>query len=135
MRRHHGHRESNLAWDHRSVHWYSHDPGRLENMGNALWMCAEDVGNSIWSHFYRFENEPNELSKKPVWLENCPKDLEEIICECLPNTHGDDLSRSVMDFVKSVAQELILVGESHLELSIGWEGKPPVVEPTVTFSP
>ena len=87
-----------------------------------LWMCAEDTGTAVWSHFHRLERRGSQSSPKPLMLQNCSDDLREILVASLPDAPGSgDLSESVGWFVNAVARTLVYDGRLAYEIRGGWD--------------
>lgn len=107
-----------LEWDGRAKSWPRRD---IEPMGPPggdlnLWMCAEDLGTEIWSHFHpRNISGPERV--RPALSTNCSAELNEELAEALPWVgHGHDLVDVIGDFAKIVAQELMLTGPVRTEI-------------------
>jgi hypothetical protein len=112
--------DHNLRWDGRSKSWpRPHEPGPPGGDLN-LWMCAEDLGTEIWTHFHRLERGRGTYEREPVTVTGCSEELAETLANSLPYTHDrESLSSAVKDFAKVVAQELVLTGDISFEIQIG----------------
>jgi hypothetical protein len=123
--------KADLSWDGRSIWWpQSHDAG-IPGGDSNLWMCAEDLGTAIWTHFYRLEQRHSRHEVEPLRIENCQDDLQEVLINCLPfNQYRDDLLGSVSSFVQLVAQDFVLHGGILFEARGEWDRSiaPPKLE-------
>jgi len=121
---------NDLNWDYKTVNWFSSGPRGLEfNPGSKLWMLGEDAGNRAWHQIYKVDQESEESGKRAVWLEDCSEDLMGILWEIFPHD-GDrhEPMRGVLEFVKSVIQQIVHEGVAVFELVIG-RGKDDPSEP------
>lgn len=121
MRRRKAHRTpSELTWDSRAK-WWPHRE-RLGERDSNLWMLAEDVGNQIWAHFHRLEENYHHFDPEPLQLDGCSDGLRDILIESVPyNEYEQNLSGAVMNFVKMVAQQFVYDGCMPFEVSGGWD--------------
>ncbi len=86
--------------------------------GGDLWMCAEDLGTRIWSHF----NPLNRHNQELIHIKDCSPDLLGILVDCLPfNDYGENLTDALSNSVRLISQEFILGERIIFELQAGWD--------------
>lgn len=123
MRRSQMRHEGELTWDSQAVNWPAPFEAGPPGGDSNLWMCADDAGLEIWSHFHRLERRVGRWNSQPLALERCSDELRSLLVAALPYAHyRDDLSGAVAECARMIAQTVVLRGRMVFEIEIGWRG-------------